>query len=321
MQNSSLGLPAGFRDVLFEEAKARRLIEANLAEVFERRGYREIAPSGVEFQELYTRGEQSVRDRVFRFLDRDDNLLALRADFTPAIARIVCTRLASAEMPIRVWYSGNVFRKVDPGQGRFCETGQVGAELIGSNSSKADAEVIDLALACLTAVGIDDVQVHINHADIFRGIIDVIAIGTVALRQVKSEIDHKDTRGLAARLRQLGVSEDVQSQLNCLSDFVGGADILARARSAISNSRSRRALDELIELASRLDSSAAHIVFDLAEIDELEYYSGIMLQFYSPKARGELGGGGRYDSLLGEFGRSSPAVGFSFSMDKLIELR
>jgi ATP phosphoribosyltransferase regulatory subunit HisZ len=84
---NSLGLPPGFRDVLFEEARARRSIEGKLAGVFEQRRYKEVIPSTVEFLDLYTRGKQSIKDRVYRFLDRQDNLLALRANFTPAVAR------------------------------------------------------------------------------------------------------------------------------------------------------------------------------------------------------------------------------------------
>ena len=314
------GLPPGFRDVLSDEAKARRTLEGMLAGVFEQRGYREVTPSTIEYLDLYTRGKQSITDRVYRFLDRQDNLLALRADFTPAIARIVSMRGSALALPIRVWYVGSVFRKVDPEQGRFCEITQVGAELLGTNSVPTDAEIISTAMSCLSILAIDGVQVHINHAGIFRGIVEAMDLDGRALSMVKSELDRKDTRALSARLEQLDVPGDVRAQLRALTGLIGGQELLGEAREKIHNERSRAALQELEALASSLTPWKENLCYDLTEIDEMEYYTGIMFKFFHPKLRGELGGGGRYDALLKEFGTGMPAVGFSFSMESLLEL-
>lgn len=317
---NSLGLPPGFRDVLFEEARARRSIEGKLAGVFEQRGYKEVIPSTVEFLDLYTRGKQSIKDRVYRFLDRQDNLLALRADFTPAVARIVSTRSSASETAIKVWYVGSVFRKVEPEQGRFCEITQVGAELLGTNSISTDAEIITTALSCLSTLGIENVRVHINHAGIFRGIVEAMGLDNTALSLVKSELDRKDTRALAARLQKLDVPGDVQVQLRALTGMIGGEEVLAEARAKIPNEQSRMALAELDELAAALAPWKKSLCYDITEIDELEYYTGIMFKFFSPRLRAELGGGGRYDALMKEFGPGMPAIGFSFSLESLMEL-
>lgn len=317
---NSLGLPPGFRDVLFEEARARRSIEGKLAGVFEQRGYKEVIPSTVEFLDLYTRGKQSIKDRVYRFLDRQDNLLALRADFTPAVARIVSTRSSASEMPIKLWYVGSVFRKVEPEQGRFCEITHAGAELLGTNSISTDAEIITTALSCLSSLGIENVLVHINHAGIFRGIVEAMGLDSTALSLVKSELDRKDTRALAARLQKLDVPGDVQAQLRALTGMIGGEEVLAEARGKIRNEQSRIALAELDGLAAALAPWKKYLCYDLTEIDEMEYYTGIMFKFFSPKLRAELGGGGRYDALMKEFGTGMPAIGFSFSLESLMEL-
>jgi ATP phosphoribosyltransferase regulatory subunit len=317
---NSLGLPPGFRDVLFEEARARRSIEGKLAGVFEHRGYKEVVPSTVEFLDLYTRGKQSIKDRVYRFLDRQDNLLALRADFTPAVARIVSTRAPAAETPMKVWYVGSVFRKVEPEQGRFCEFTQVGAELLGTNSVATDTEIIGTALSCLSSLGISNVLVHINHVGIFRGIVDAMGLDSMALSLVKSELDRKDTRALASRLQKLDVPGDVQAQLHALTGMIGGEDVLVEARAQIRNEQSRMALAELDGLAAALAPWKQYLCYDLTEVDELEYYTGVMFKFFSPRLRVELGGGGRYDALMREFGTEMPAIGFSFSLESLMEL-
>ena len=316
----SIGLPPGFRDVLFKEAKQQRMIEGKIAVVLDSLGYGELAPSAIEFLELYSRGEQSVKNRTFRFLDRDDNLLALRADFTPAIARIVSGQLANAPRPVKVWYSGTVFRKVDRNQGRFCEIRQIGAELLGLDSVDRDVEILNAAMVCLESIGITDVQVHVNHAGIFRGIVNSLSLDDHGRDLLRSEIDRKDARALASRLETLGVSQEQQKEVATVSRCVGGVDALRLAESAIKNPESRGAIDNLIGLASGLERWKEHVVFDLTEIDELEYYTGVMFEIFSPKLTSELGKGGRYDSLLKEFGLSMPAVGFSFSMERLVEL-
>ena len=321
MKRHSIGIPAGFRDVLFEEATARRSLENSMAAVFENHGFREILPSGVESLEVYQRGHQSVLERAFRFLDRNDNLLALRADFTPAIARIASSRLAGEPLPVRVWYSGNVFRKVDGKHRGYAEFPQIGAELLGNNSVAGDAEILRLALECLAATGLTNIQLHLNHAGVFRGIVNALGLEGKDLRSVKSELDRKDARGLAERLQSLGVSATMQSEIHLLVSCVGGRDVLTRARAAITNPETQKAIDHLLALERALARWSGNIVFDLAELDEMEYYTGIMASFLSPALNREVGIGGRYDDLMKEFGRDIPAVGFSFSMDSLVELR
>jgi ATP phosphoribosyltransferase regulatory subunit len=316
-----IGLPAGFRDVMFEEAKARRIIETRMAAVFSSHGYAEIQPSGIESIEVYQRGHQGVRDRAFRFLDRQDNLLALRADFTPAIARIAASRLSAAPLPIRLWYSGSVFRKVDSSHRGYAELGQIGAELLGLNSIEGDADILRLAMECLVAIGIEDIQVHINHAGVFRGIVSALGLDGKDMRTIRSEIDRKDARGIEAQLKTLSVEEDLQAQIHTLSTSIGGPAVLTSARKSIRSDESRNAIDHLEAVASALGSWKDRLVFDLAEIDEMEYYTGIMVAFLSPKLNREIGTGGRYDSLLKEFGRDLPAGGFSLSVESLVELQ
>lgn len=319
-RNNTIGLPSGFRDILFEEARTRRAIEGSFGEVFAGAGYGEIAPSGVEFLDVYARGKQSVKDVTFKFLDREDNLLALRADFTPAIARIVAAGALDGVMPHRIWYAGSVFRKTDWHRGRFHEFRQIGAELIGLNSLERDVEILSLAFSCLDSAGIVDVQLHLNHAGIFRGIIGSLGLTGESLQKVKKEIDRKDLRRMTSRLKSLGVADGVQSQLEAVCRCVGTEDLLRSTRKEVLIEESCRAMDDLLELAERLPCWKDRLLFDLTEIDELEYYTGVMFSIFSPRLKSELGKGGRYDALLQEFGRSLPAVGFSFSLDGLAEL-
>jgi ATP phosphoribosyltransferase regulatory subunit len=295
-------------------------LEAALAETFEKEGFREIAPSSVEYLETYTRGNQHIRDEAIRYLDKNDRLLALRADFTPAIARIVAGQPAPGDIPRRIWYAGSVFRKGGVHHGRYCEFRQIGAELIGTAGVEGDGQIVNLALSCLERLGVTDAVVHINHAGIFRGVVRDLAVDGEGLRLVQSEIDRKDTRGLAARLETLGIAPGVRTQVHALADMVGGAPVLAQARAILTHAESRSAIAELEMLSESLKAWDSRIVFDLSEVDELEYYTGMMFAVVSPRANSELGKGGRYDTLLREFGVDLPAVGFSLSVDTLVEL-
>lgn len=319
-ERTIVGIPAGFRDILCDEAAARRRLLAALAESFAERGYREIAPSPVEYLELYSRGHQSLRERAFRFLDRDDNLLALRADFTPAVARIVAGPMAGERPPLRLWYAGSVFRKTGSQRGAFSEMSQVGAELIGESSVDADAELLALLLTHLDRLDVRDARVHLNHAGIFRGILGELHFSEKTLRILRAEIDRKDIRALVDRLSALGVRPELQGQLQQIPRFIGAVRILREAHDAVTNRESRAAIEWLMVLAERLAPWQDRLTFDLAEIDDLEYYTGVMCTVYSPSLNRELGKGGRYDTLMREFGRDLPAIGFSLSLDALLEL-
>jgi ATP phosphoribosyltransferase regulatory subunit len=305
---------------VFDQARIRRTVESSLADVFAQDGYREVAPSSVEYIETYTRGNQHLKDEAIKYLDRNDRLLALRADFTPAIARIVASRPGLDVNPLRLWYAGSVFRKVGIHRGRFCEFRQIGAELIGEPGNKGDASMIDLAFRCLKRLGIDDAVVHVNHAGIFRGVVQELSTDVEGIRLAQSEIDRKDARGLERRLETLGIAGEVRKQVHELTGMVGGSQVLEHARATLSNQLSQAAVDELELLARALEQWAPRVVFDLSEVDEMEYYTGMMCTVVSPRSASELGKGGRYDTLLREFGSDRAAVGFSFSLDTLVEL-
>jgi ATP phosphoribosyltransferase regulatory subunit len=164
------------------------------------------------------------------------------------------------------------------------------------------------------------VRLHINHAGIFRSLVNDLRLDRKSLRQVKTAIDHKDARGLAARLESLGVSPEIHDQLEVLASCVGGEEVLQRAIDAVTNTSARYAIAGLRNVANGLARWKDVITFDLAEIDEMEYYTGIMFTLFHPRLTTELGGGGRYDTLLREYGAEMPAVGFSFSLDALADL-
>jgi ATP phosphoribosyltransferase regulatory subunit len=320
MAHQPIGLPQGFRDILFDEADRQRAIEQRVASVFAGQGFREIIPSTVEFLHLYERGHQHIQRRALKFIDRQDSVLALRADFTPAVARVIASRPLPSDLPLKVWYRGNVFRRVDPPRAPLAESWQAGAELFGGEPGEADALIIDLALRSLDELGIADAVVHLNHAGILGGLIDELHLEGDGLAAVQGDIDRKDARGLALRLRTLGIGEPAQQQVQRVARCTGGVAAIREIASTITAPGAALAVKALLALHDRLSQWEGRILFDLSERDDLEYYTGMMFSITHPKAPHELGKGGRYDGLLPAFGLDLPAVGFSLFTDRLRSL-
>jgi ATP phosphoribosyltransferase regulatory subunit len=312
--------PQGFRDILFDEAARHRRIEQTFRETLADAGYREIIPSGIEFLELYERGHQHIHDLALRFLDRQDNLVALRADFTPAIARILASRPVPAGLPLKIFYAGNVIRRPDASRTMQAESWQAGAELIGAAEGEADSSIVDLALRSVEALGIHGATIHLNHAGILRGLIEEMRLDEAALEKVQGDIDRKDARSLAGRLQALGVDDRLQRQVRLVSQCAGNIDALAEVREAVTAPKSSAALLSLLTIHEQLPQWRDRITFDLTERDELEYYTGMMFSIVHPAAPHELGKGGRYDGLLPAFGLNLPAIGFSLWTDRLWKL-
>jgi ATP phosphoribosyltransferase regulatory subunit len=317
MKSRVIATPQGFRDVLFEDAARQRRIEQIFRDVLMAAGYREIIPSSIEFLELYERGHQHIRDRALKFLDRHDNLVALRADFTPAIARILASRPMPTDLPLKIFYAGSVVRRPDPTRGTPAESWQAGAELIGAGEGEADAAIIDLVLRAVEALGIRGTTIHLNHAGILGGLIEDMRLDERALVAVQGDIDRKDARGLAQRLRTLGVEERIQQQVQSVSQCTGDLEVLKSVASAVTAPRAAAALESLIRVFDQLPHWRDRITFDLTERDDLEYYTGLMFSIVHPGASHELGKGGRYDDLLPAFGLDLPAIGFSLWTDRL----
>ncbi|MDP9348486.1 MAG: ATP phosphoribosyltransferase regulatory subunit, partial [Gemmatimonadota bacterium] len=143
-------MPPGSQDLLSDDVRRRRRVQRAWFSLAEAHGYDEVIPPTFEYEEVFTRGAgPGLAGRLIRFLDRDGTVVALRADFTSAIARLAGTKLATAPLPLRLSYAGKVYRQEVEGVGRRREAFQLGAELIGDPSPEADVEVLRLVIGVL----------------------------------------------------------------------------------------------------------------------------------------------------------------------------
>ncbi len=326
-KNHGAGLPPGVKDFFFAEAQRRRSVERRLTDLLAGAGFHEIITPTIEYSEVFLLagktgyGRNSLDEKVYRFLDRDGNLLSLRADFTAQIARVAASRFAGLPAPIRLFYSGKIFRAEPHYVGRRREKWQVGFEILGGDSLAADAEAIKCILDGLAALGIKNTRLAIGHLGYFDGIVAQAGMAGETRHQLKYLVERKDVSGLARAADDSALPAAVRAALKRLPNLHGGHMILPEARELAQNEASRQAVAHLEALLPMIQKhpEVDKIFFDLSEVEGLGYYTGIMLRAFVAGVGQEVGSGGRYDDLIGRFGTDFPAVGFSFDLDLLVE--
>jgi ATP phosphoribosyltransferase regulatory subunit len=312
-------IPPGTRDVLPEEMRELRRLHLAMIEVFESHGYGEVATPAIEYDEVLARGDGRTAASAYRFFDEGGDLLALRSDMTIPIARLVASRYADVEPPLRLCYLANAFRAVRPQRGQMREFAQAGVELIGAPAPQGTAEVVEVLEAALDAVGLNRAVIGLGDADLYRQLLAELGIEGEARDAVLARLAAHDLVGLEVELSEIdGISDEQVGTCVALSQLRGGRDVLEQARS-LGGAAVERATARLGETLEALEARgvADRVQVDLGLLRDLGYYSGAILEVYDPALGHVLGGGGRYDGLLKRFGIDLPAAGFALYLERV----
>jgi ATP phosphoribosyltransferase regulatory subunit len=317
-------LPKGARLYLPDEAARKRHVESHLFQVFGRWGYREIVTPTFEFFDALAPGtDPVVQENMFKLVDRETGrMLALRADITPQIARVVATRLRDEPKPLRLCYVTNVFRYDEPQLAHYREFYQAGVELLGLDQPEAEAEIVAMAVEGLRALGLSRYQIDIGHPDFFRGLMEEIKTDGVREQEVRAALARKDVAALERLVGDLAPPAHVGDALLALPSLFGRAEVLERAAGFARNARSERALANLSEVNRLLAiyGLAEAVLLDLGEVRGFDYYSGMYFEAYVADFGAAVAGGGRYDHMLARFGYDCPAVGFALDVARLLSV-
>jgi ATP phosphoribosyltransferase regulatory subunit len=308
--------PPGARDLTGTALRRRRGLQRAMLGVLEDAGFEELSPPTFEYEEVF-RGAAGaeVIEKLVRFVDLDGRILALRYDFTSSIARMAATTFADARHPLRLCYAGPVYRQEPDRGARARETLQVGAELLDEPGLAGDIEVVRLTIALVRAAGITDFQLNLGHAGVLAGGLAALDEGLRA--DVRRWIDRKDRGSLERALA--GAPPEARALVE-LPFAIGRRDALERLTGG-APAAAREGLATLLSLDDALTpGEREHLVYDLGEVRGLEYYTGVHFELFAAGAGRAVGAGGRYDELMGRFGRSMPAVGFSIDLDALAEI-
>ncbi len=319
MSSPSPNLPRGVQALLFESAERRRGVEDAVVRTLCEAGFRETILPVLDFASPYDGVTAEGDERLYRFVDRGGELLALRADFTPMAARVVAPRLAGLPMPVALFYRGDVVRDEPSGVGRPREFAQVGAELYGDGSFDADLRMLRTLLDAVRDVPSARLCLTLGWAGLLPALLAAVAPGLVnrkksALDEALADARARHVRRLAERLRAAGATEKDSEEVGAalLTGFdprspLFDLPVLAQAaRSLAAAAGVARGAREGIE-----------VVVDLAGTPAAPYYTGLTFALDARGGGGSLAGGGRYDGLLGRFGPDAPAVGFCIGLGAL----
>lgn len=312
-------LPHGVADLFFNDAARKRAAERTLADTFARWGYSEIIPPTFEYYEsLAAEAGPQLREEMYRFFDRDGRTLALRADFTIPIARIVGTKLFDRAMPLRFFYVGSAFRYEEPQAGVRREFTQAGIELIGAATADADAEAIALAMTALRAIGLDDFRFTLGNAAYLQATTRDLALNDADDLALRDAIRRKNAPALTRLLDSFDVDPGRKRALAQLPTLWGSADVLDRAECV--NDDAREAVEHSRAVLARLAQFGLQdfVTLDLAENRGMEYYTGILFEGFVQGLGFAVASGGRYDNLIAHFGHAIPAVGFAIGVERVL---
>jgi ATP phosphoribosyltransferase regulatory subunit len=307
-------IPPGTRDVLPEEMRELRAIGDRMRERFENAGYGEIHTPALEYEEVLRLGDASAAGARYRTFDEQGDVLALRSDMTIPIARVVATRYGGVEPPLRFCYFSRAWRATERGVGEPREFLQAGVELIGIPGSEGDAEVVALTVAALDAAGLRRHRVGVGDGSLYRGLLRALDVPGERHLPLLECLSRRDLVGLEMRVSELDMSAAEREMLVRLPELRGGREVLERADGPVADAvEGLRALHELLEQRGVAD----RVIFDLGLVRELGYYTGAVFEVYDPAVGFALGGGGRYDDLIGRFGRDLPACGVALDVQRV----
>ena len=306
-------IPSGTRDVLPDEMRELRAITARVRAEFERAGYGEVYTPALEYEGTLARGDLAGAMPAYRVFDEQGQVLALRSDMTIPIARLVATRYAGAEPPLRFCYFAHAYRRVRPQRGQARELLQAGVELVGAPAPEGTAEAVTVLCAALDAAGLKTYSVGLGDSSLFPALLEQVGVEPERRGRLVEELVAGDFVGVEREVAGLGIDAESADLLLRVPQIRGGPEVLEDVPEPLAAAvQGMRAVHQLLE-----PDAAARVIFDLGLVRSLGYYTGAVFQVYDPALGVPIGSGGRYDDLLAKFGRPLPAVGFALSVERL----
>ena len=321
MNRFCISTPEGTRDQLFESCRALRQAEKQIASTLETRGYSEIVTPSVEYYDVFAQANPELdQEAMLKIIDRSGRICVARPDNTTPIARIAATRLDSAALPVRLYYSQKVFRSVLGGHGHRAEFLQIGAELIGADGLAADVDILSSAFEALGATGAQGFRIELGHAEIYKALIEALGVDREASEAIRRLIENKSFAALGDALEPYR-DRAAYHALCAMPQLFGGVEVLDKVESLTGNVRVLGAVAYLRQLYHALDKAGYGdaVMIDLGLVHEMDYYTGIMFRGYFGGAGAAILSGGRYNALCAKFGRDLPAGGFGIDVETVAE--
>ncbi|MEA2529331.1 MAG: histidyl-tRNA synthetase [Thermomicrobiales bacterium] len=320
----------GFRDYLPKQMILRRRIIETFREIFERHGFEPLDTPALEYLEVLTGKAGENEKLMYHFLDQGEREVGMRYDLTVPLARVVAMHQDELVMPFKRYHIAPVWRAEKPQRGRFREFWQCDADVAGSASMVADAEVVAIMAEALTAVGLPNFTIHISHRRLLESIALASGVPEAQAGTIYRAVDKLAKIGRQGVRRDLidgGIEEEVADRVVEAVTAEGTAkelldDLAVRLEAVQSAGEAIAELRQLFELLPPFGVPERAYRLDLSLARGLDYYTGPVYEATvdEPKV-GSVAGAGRYDKLVGTFlGRPIPATGISLGLERIIEV-
>ena len=317
MNQNRLITPEGTRDLLFEDCISRHLVESKIKDVLVPRGFSEVITPALEFYDVFSPENHGIpQENMYKLVDMKGRLMAVKPDLTMPIARLACTRLRDHPLPLRLYYNQNAYRINPADSGHSDEVDQIGIEVIGVGGRRADLEALDLAIRSMESCGLNNYRIEIGHIGVFNALTARLKLDARHKEQLRELIMTKNYPALNDQMDRM---KDMQTAaaLKRLPALFGGEEVLDELKTLVDDEEINRVVDYLRSLLADLKELGAdrHISLDLGIVGRNEYYTGIVFQGYTEGIGDTVLTGGRYDTLLSDYGMDLPAIGFGIDVD------
>ncbi len=321
MNTNLLHTPEGVRDIYNSECDNKLYLQNKLHSIMKGYGYEDIQTPSFEFFDVYSKEIGTIPSReLYKFFDREGNTLVLRPDFTPSIARCAAKYFAEDASVLRLCYSGSTFINTLEYRGRLKESTEMGVECIGEDSVEIDGEIIATMVDLLKASGLEDFQIEIGAIGFFKGLLEETGIDETVAEQLREQISNKNYFGVEELLTGLPVQDEVKTIFMRLPEMFGSIERIAELKTLTKNEKALASIERLEALHQvlKLYDIEQYVTYDLGMLSKYKYYTGIIFHAYTHGSGEALIKGGRYDNLIGQFGKPSPSIGFSVDVDRLL---
>jgi histidyl-tRNA synthetase len=314
------------RDFLPEDVRRRQYVIGVIAGVYQQYGFEPLETPAVENLETLQGKYGEEGDRlIFKILKRGEGAetgqadLALRYDVTVPLARVVAEYRARLPKFFKRYQIQPVWRADRPQKGRFREFYQCDVDAIGSTSMTVEAEILSAAADVLQQLGFNDFTIVVNHRKLLNAVLDAAAIPPALHGPALVAVDKVDKIGVDGVKKEFAERGLAEESANLLLSLLGAASFDAHHDAL--NDEGQAAIRDLRELfaLSKATSAGAHLQFDGFLARGLSYYTGPIFEIRVADLSGSLGGGGRYDNLIGMFsGEHIPASGISLGLERIL---
>ena len=330
--------PPGMRDFLPAAVAKRRYVMERIREVYRLHGFAPVETPTMERLDVLLGKYGDEGDQlIFRVMKRGEALtraveegrgdyadFGLRYDLTVPLARVVAEHGALLPRPFKRYQMQPVWRADRPQRGRLREFYQCDVDFVGSRSLVAEYEVISAVTGALAALGFSDFRIRVNERRILAGLVELLGLPEergIAVITIIDKLDKIGRDGVQRELASIGVGDDAWALLARLLEPGVSLSSVAetfRGRSAAGEAGCAN-LEALFQTLSQAPLRAGSVEFDLSLARGLSYYTGPIFEIALPDLPGSVGGGGRYDGLIGMFGKEEiPAVGFALGFERIM---